>query len=621
MSMASAEQRIKRSRAAQAAWGALGVKQRCAYLARLRRDIARQCDSISALIARDTHKPLLDALAGDVLVTLEQIRYYERRAARILQPRPTGKPSFLFHGTRFETHYEPHGVVLICGPSNYPFQLSVIPMITALAAGNAVILKCSEDAPETAAEIAELCAQVSFPQDLVQVVRGGPLEAEALLDAKPDFVFFTGSSHHGQLVAQRAARHLIPTVLELGGKDASLVFADCHLQRAVEGVTYGAFSNAGRVCVAVKRVYVQGSIFEEFIEKLKARMAGLSVGDKRDSDLCPLSSVALSMHHEQVRDALSRGATLCFPHQDAPAFGPVLLTDVPENARLMTEESFGPSLIVMPFRDEAEAIALANASPFALSSSVWTRDGARARRVAARISAGSCAVNDVIRVIANPYASFGGNGKSGYGRYHGAEGLRSFSRIKTVMHTRSQSTGQVNWFPFTRSTRMQLTKLIRFRHGTGGLLAQLGRILPLAVLTTLLCFQSVAQSPHTTRLTMQVHLTAGAHGDLSFLIFSSESGFPGERDKACLHGFLPIPPHAEWMKFDVGLAPGTYAVTVFEDLNGNHKLDHNLIGIPREPVGASNNPKGRFGPPRFAECAFRLGNSAQTILINVVKGL
>ena len=137
-------------------------------------------------------------------------------------------------------------------------------MITALAAGNAVILKCSERAPETAALIAELCARVNFPQNLVQVMHGGPEEAEALLDASPDFVFFTGSSHHGQLVAQRAARHLIPAVLELGGKDASLVFEDCHLDRAVEGIAYGAFSNAGRVCVAVKRVYVHESIFEEF---------------------------------------------------------------------------------------------------------------------------------------------------------------------------------------------------------------------------------------------------------------------------------------------------------------------------------------------------------------------
>ena len=612
---------MKSARAAQPAWAAFPVKRRCDVLARLRHEIAQQCDAISALIRRDTRKPLLDALAGDVLVTLEQIRYYERHAPKILQRRRNGKPLFLLNGARFETHFEPHGVALICGPSNYPFQLSMIPMITALAAGNAVILKCSEHAPETAALIAELCARVDLPQDLVQVIHGGPDEAQALLDARPDFAFFTGSCHHGQLVAQRAARHLIPAVLELGGKDACLVFEDCHLDRAVEGIAYGAFSNAGRVCVAVKRAYVHESIFEKFVAKLKARIATISVVNAPDADLCPLSSVALPMHLEQVRDALSRGATQCFPVDDATGGGPVLLTNVPAQARILAEESFGPALIVQPFRDEAEAIALANSTQFALSSSVWTRNGERARRVAAQISAGSCAVNDVIRVIANPYSSFGGNGKSGYGRYHGPEGLRSFSRIKTVMHTRDRSVSQINWFPFTAGTREQLTQLIRFRHGGRGVLAQMGRILPMTALATLFCIQGAAQAPRTTRLTMDVQLTNDAHGELAYLVFASSSGFPGERDCAFLKGVVPIPAHSERMKFDVDLPPGTYAITVYEDLNGNHKLDHNAIGIPREPVGASNNPKGRFGPPRFSECAFSLGNSARTIAINVVKGL
>ena len=187
------------------------------------------------------------------------------------------------------------------------------------------------------------------------------------------------------------------------------------------------------------------------------------------------SCCSLFLHLELVDDALSRGAAR-FPTEDVATGGPVLLTDVPEDARILTEESFGPALIIKSFRDESEAIALANSSPFALSSSVWTRNETRGRHVAAQMSAGSCAINDVIRVIANPYASFGGNGKSGYGRYHGPEGLRSFSRIKTVMHTRDRSASQINWFPFTGRTRQQLTQLIRLRHGAGDLLAQISRV-------------------------------------------------------------------------------------------------------------------------------------------------
>lgn len=621
MSTQSAGQRLKRARDAQSAWLALRVEDRCEYLARLRREIARECDSISDVIARETCKPLLDALAGDVLVTLEQIRYYERHAAKILRPRRNRSPLFLLSGTRFETHFEPHGVVLVCGPSNYPFQLSMIPLITALAAGNAVILKCSEETPETAALIADLCATAGLPQDLVQVVCGEPEEAKELMDAGPDFIFFTGSSSNGQLVAQRAAQGLIPTILELGGKDASLVFGDCHLERAVEGITYGAFANAGRVCVAVKRVYVQESIFDDFVSKLIARIAKLRIENDPDSDLCPLPPFALPAHLAHVRDAISRGARLCFPSEDALAGGPVLLSNVPLDARIMTEESFGPALIVAPFRDEEEAIAMANASPFALSSSVWTRDRQRARRVAAQISAGSCAVNDVTRVIANPYASFGGNGKSGYGRYHGAEGLLSFSRTKTVMYASDRSARQINWFPFKIQTLKRLSQLIQYRHGMRGVFSQMSRVLPCALLAMLVPLVSLGQTPREVRLTVNVHLTAEARGELAYLIFTSPAGFPGDKDKASYRGFLPIPLHAKEVTFQEDLPPGIYAVAVYEDLNSNRKLDHNIIGIPREPVGASNNPKGRFGPPRFAECAFRLRNSAETIMINLVKGL
>ena len=325
-------------------------------------EIALQCESIAESIARETSKPLLDALSGDVLVTLETIRYYEARAARILRPRRIGKPAFFFTRCAFRAHFEPHGVALIFGPSNYPFQLSMIPLVTALAAGNAVVLKCSERTPETAALIARLCAQADLPANLVQVLHDGPEQSAALIDARPDIIFFTGSSRHGQLVAERAARHLIPAILELGGKDASLVFADCHLERAVEGITYGAFSNGGSVCVGVKRAYVEASIYDEFVARLEAtnrEAPRWHAVQMRTSARFPARR--RSVLRAQVEDALARGATLHCP-RDRAAVGcePVLLTDVPAEARILTEECFGPVLCVAPFRDEAEAIALAN---------------------------------------------------------------------------------------------------------------------------------------------------------------------------------------------------------------------------------------------------------------------
>src|SRR5271170_2018388 len=304
MSSLTSERILTRARSAQPTWAALNVSRRCAILGEIRREIALQCESIAATIARETSKPPLDALSGDVLVTLEHLRYCESHGSRILRPQHIAKPSIFFRGARFQTHFEPHGAVLIFGPSNYPFQLSVIPLITALVTGNAVVLKCSERTPETAALIARLFADASLPRDLVQVFHDEPEQSAAFIDPKPDFIFFTGSSRHGQQVAQRAATHLIPTILELGGKDASIVFADCHLDRAVEGITYGAFSNAGRVCVAVKRVYIEAPIYEEFLTRLTLRVSELRVGNGTYTDFCVPSVDSQSDHFTHVEDAL-----------------------------------------------------------------------------------------------------------------------------------------------------------------------------------------------------------------------------------------------------------------------------------------------------------------------------
>ena len=572
------------------------------------------------MIATEVCKPPLDALSGDVLVTLEQLRYYEMHAARILRRQRIGKPVFLFRGARFETHFEPHGVALIFGPSNYPLQLSAIPLVTALVAGNAVVLKCSERTPKTAALIARVCAKANLPRDLVQVLHGDPEQSASLIDAGPDFIFFTGSSRHGQQVAEHAAKHMIPTILELGGKDASIVFAECNLDRAVEGIVYGAFSNAGRVCVSVKRAYVEASIYDKFLAKLKQRIAKLNIGHGLDADFCPLPEDAQTDLRAQIDDALSRGAALHWPQdRTAIAQGPVLLSDVPDEARILTEESFGPALCVVRFGDELDAIALANASPFALSSSVWTHNRARARRVAAQLSAGSCAVNDVIRTIANPYAAFGGNRLSGYGRYRGPEGLRAFSRMKTVMLVGDRRAREINWFPYSSRTARQLATLLRLRHRGGGIAARLSRAL-LPLLLGIILSVHAGASEAKTHLAINVRLTEHAHGELAYLIFASPSGFPGDRDKALLRGFLGIPNGAQQLRIEADLPPGTCAASLYEDSNGNQKLDRNLIGIPKEPAGVSGNPSKHFGPPRFDDSSLRLCRTAQTIAITLVAG-
>jgi acyl-CoA reductase-like NAD-dependent aldehyde dehydrogenase len=480
MNGVSPQERVKRARTAQARWAQEDFAFRCDVLRKLRRHIAEDREQIVACICEDTGKPPLDALAGDVLVTLEQMRYYESHAARILRSRAVGKPALLYVGARFYEQFEAHGVVLIFAPSNYPFQLAAVPMVTALFAGNAVILKCSERTPRVARSIEALCKEAGVPEDLVQVTNDAPELAAALIDAGPDLIFFTGSTENGRSVATRAAEHLIPAVLELGGKDAALVFADCPLERTLEGVTYGAFSHAGQVCVGIKRLFVEQSIYGTFVSRLTSRVEALRIGSTPDSDLGQLQDPAgRARLVAQLEDALQRGASLLVPQTPALSCdAPIVLSNVAPDSRLLVEETFGPVLCVAPFATEAEAIALANASAFALSASVWTRDRARARRVASALNAGSCAVNDVIRNIANPQASFGGNRASGYGRYHGEHGLYAFSRIKSVMLSTGRMPREINWFPYARKTLERLHAFVGIRHGAQGLWTAVRRFLP-----------------------------------------------------------------------------------------------------------------------------------------------
>ena len=620
MNGASPEERIELSRRAQQAWTARTHSQRKHVLSELRRAIATSRDRIVQAIVQDTGKPPLDALAGDLLVTLEHARYCERHFAFVLAPRAVKRSKVLYPGVRFREEWDPFGVALIFAPSNYPFQLSMVPALTALFAGNAVVLKMSERTPAVAQIIEELAA-ANLPLNLLQVVTDSPDRAGDYIEAAPDVLFFTGSSANGRRIAQRAALKLIPVLLELGGKDAALIFADCNMERTIEGVVYGAFSHAGQVCVGIKRAYIEETIYEEFLKRLVRRVEALRVGATSECDLGILQGQSVrSQFRSQVEEALAHGARMEFTKdRSLSGDGPIVLSHVPPASRLLVEESFGPILCVAPFTGEAEGIDLVNRSPFALGASLWTRDEARGRRVASALQTGTCSVNDVIRMIGNPYAAFGGNRASGYGRYHGSHGLRAFSRVKTVMTTHTVRSREINWFPFTQKTYRGLDMLIALRHRLPEVLRQLRSHIFLLLLTFTFAACTAAQPTGTAQLWLDVQIPAKAHGALAYLVFNSPQGFPEDASKAIRRGFIPCQ-GGETVHVDAGdLPPGHYAVSVYLDENQNGKLDINFIGIPKEPVGASNNPKPHLGPPRFKDCTFGMGNADRTLQIKLVE--
>ena len=449
---------VHRARLTFEHWQHISIERRLELLGALRAALVDRLDEVVETITRTTGKPPLDALTGDVYVVLDCIAYYEQNAARILEAEP--RPGHLLSPqSEFSVHYEPLGVVGILAPWNYPFQLAMVPLVTALAAGNTVVLKPSEHAPSVGAMIESLCTSAALPKHVVQVVQGGPEVGRALVASQPDRVFFTGSASTGKEIMAAAAQHLTPVQLELGGKDPMIVFADAPFERAVHGAVYGAFVNAGQACMSIERLYVQRPIYERFVAAVSKAARTLRVGVGRKVEIGPIirpEQCELIEHH--VDDALSRGATLTTPRRrEGNRLWPLVLRDVSHDMRVMTEETFGPVLPIMAFESEAEAVRLANDSTYGLNASVWTTNRERAERVAAQLVTGSCAINDVGKNAANPHLPFGGERQSGFGRYHGPEGLRAFCRTKSIMHSSGATRTEMNWFPY-RPLNYELVK-------------------------------------------------------------------------------------------------------------------------------------------------------------------
>ena len=428
---AQVNQAMQEMRRAFPVWSAKPLSERIRSLRRFQTLLIDAQDEITDVLNQDCGKSRQDALI-ELFITVDMLAQYCQRAPGWLKRQRVSPGLYLFKQCFIE--HRPHGVVALISPWNYPLTLSLPPMLSALLAGNTVVLKPSEIAGATGQLIERLFQRVPELAPFVRVVHGDGRVGAALIQANPDYIFLTGSTPTGRKVLQAAAENLIPVACELGGKDAMLVLEDADLPAAARWGAWGAFFNAGQTCMAVERVYAAAPVYDEFVRLAVAQAEQLKTGYTTNLDspysIGPVTSpqqVEIIQRH--LDDALARGARLLTGgKQEGMFFTPMVLVDVDHSMLLMREETFGPLMPIMKVKDEAEAICMANDNSFGLGASVWSRNLPRARRVAAQIQAASVIINDSIAQFGVPLLPFGGIKASGAGRTHGQQGLMQFTR-------------------------------------------------------------------------------------------------------------------------------------------------------------------------------------------------
>src|SRR5438270_6147452 len=397
-------QAVARAREAQKSWGAHTFRERAGVVMRARALVLEELDEIASLVSRESGKPSAEAIAMEIVPTLDLMQFFARRTARLLRPERIDIGLYRFMGRASTIEYRPLGVVGIISPWNFPWAIPLGEVVMALMAGNAVVLKPSELTPLTGLKIGEVFKRAGLAPTLLQVVTGDRTTGAALVEAGVDKIMFTGSVATGKRVAQSAAKTLTPVVLELGGKDPMIVLEDAEVETAASAAVWGAFSNSGQACASVERCYVHESVAQKFIESVveKTRALKQSAGTTEDADIGSMSSERqLAIVEEHVNDAVERGARVLTGGRRAGSlsgsfYEPTILVDVDHTMTVMREETFGPVLPVMAFKSEDEAISLANDSIFGLTASVWTKSVRRGRRIAERIEAGTVMVNEVL---------------------------------------------------------------------------------------------------------------------------------------------------------------------------------------------------------------------------------
>ncbi|MDQ2810641.1 MAG: aldehyde dehydrogenase family protein [Actinomycetota bacterium] len=473
---------VAAAREAAVWWDGLGPAGRRVRLLAWKSHLTRYMARLAQLVHEETGKPLDDAKL-EIILAILHIDWAARHARRVLRSRRVASGLAAIN-QRATVEYQPLGVVGVIGPWNYPVFTPVGSIAYALAAGNAVVFKPSELTPATGDWLVRSFGEAlsifsDAPPPVLQLITGGGSTGEALARSGVAKIAFTGSAATARKVMAAAADTLTPVVAECGGKDALLVGADADLDAAADAAAWGAMSNAGQTCIGIERVYVADAVYHSFLERLTQRVSDLRPGSDSAASYGPMTSPAQGeIVARHVADALARGGRIsgapgpvlandanAGPSAVAPFVRPVVLTEVPEHSTAVTEETFGPTVTVTSVVNLAEAVSFANAGRYGLGSAVFAKDRAAAMAAARSLRSGMTSINSVVGFVLVPALPFGGMGESGFGRVHGADGLREFARAKAI--TRQRMRPLVNLTSFGRTDRdmRRIVALITLLHG------------------------------------------------------------------------------------------------------------------------------------------------------------
>ena len=476
--LASLSAMLEKARQAQVSWSELTLEARVKAISKVKSRVLDQAETLSSLIHREVGKPDVEAILGEVLPTADVIDYWSANMEEHLEPIEVEIDPISYPGKSGVIERVARGVVAVIMPWNFPLALPFRALIPALLSGNAVLFKPSEISPRVGAEIVKLFDGL-LPDGLLQLVQGGGDAGAALCKLGTDLVVFTGSVATGRKVALACAEALIPCALELGGKDAAIVLKDANLDRAANGLVWGAMMNAGQNCGAIERVYIERAIADELVKKIvevaKALQVGRDVGPLTTKNQCDIVK-------RQVDDAVANGAKVLLgakPGDDGYQFAVTIVEVDNDEVALMADETFGPVLPIAIVATAEEAIGRANASRYGLTASIWTKDIKRAQAIARKLRAGVITINNHSFTGALPGAPWTGVGESGYGVTNSPFALEALTRPRFILEDRSGAKRELWWFPYTPALRTIGLSFAVMRSGTSSLFSKLRAVFSL----------------------------------------------------------------------------------------------------------------------------------------------